>query len=359
MGFAIRKGENSMNNCLHVFVCDPTIVLRKPISGQDFYLQRIIKVMKAKGYNVVVVSPKEMKALVNVVASFNNVLFHLHYANLHTVMLAKTLFDRATNLLYVYQLDDPTWTRLEKLKSTMFLRITSALNLVQGYITPSYVLAKELRYIVNPKKTWVLEPYYPCRTKNSLQDIINKKIHDLESKRLNLLIIGRINRYRIDLDLIFKVLKQLINNDFRVTLRIVSMKEFGLSTQYMSLHKDGLKLEIIGRRLTEEEKAEIFRDSHMLFFVVRGYVAMHPPLSVIESVCYATIPLVSPVVSEFRHLEDIVVENFTPSTIVEKIMRITASFETISSKLYHVFERFYSKNYLLNQLLNIVNGVLS
>jgi len=347
-----------MNNHLHVFICDPVTVLRKPISGQDFYLQRIIRVMKEERFNVIVASPKEIKALTNVVSDFDNILFHLHYVNLHTVILAKILFSHARNLLYVYQLNDPTWTFLEKLKSTMFLWTTSVLDLVQGYITPSYVLAKELRSIVNPKKIWVLEPYYPCYTKSSLQDIISRKVQDLESKRLNLLILGRVNRYRVDLDLVFKVLRQLVKEGFKVTLRIVSMKEMGLKSQYMSLHKDNLKVEVMGRRLTEEEKVEILKDSHILFFIVRDYAAMHPPLSVIESVCYATIPLISPIISEFNHIKDIVVEDFTVSTIVEKIVNVINSFAILSLKLYHVFEKFYSKDRLLNQLLIAVKGLL-
>jgi hypothetical protein len=279
----------------------------------------------------------------------------MHYVNLSDVVSLRVLSPEATLLLYVYQLDDPTWSYYEKFRYHVFLRLTSFSKLIDRYVVPSYHLSKELYRIINSDKIKVLEPYFPCN-KNLRNLFINNKIKYLESKQLNILYVGRINKYRFDVATTIKVLKHLADEGFHITFRLISMKEMGLVVQHKILESGKLKIELIGKRLTESEKAEIYGQSHILFFACRGYSAMRPPLSIIEAISYGTVPLISPVIAEFASIGDIVVENLNYESLEYKIKHIASNFKSINDKIFIPFSRFYSKDRFYKQLISILDN---
>jgi len=339
---------------VQVFVCDPEIVLRHPISGQDFYLQSIITFMREHGFKVLVVHPHDIKALSNRISSDGNDLYlHMHYVGFNDIMLSRILFPKSMHLLYVYQLDDPTWSCYGKYRHYAFLHLTAFSKLIDYYVTPSYDLSKKLSLIVDPNNVKTLEPYYPC-DETFHNFLVDKKAKDLEEKLLNVLYIGRINKYRIDLALTINALKALANRGFNVRFQIISMKEMGLSTQYKIFNSGKLRVELIGKRLTEDEKTEIYVQSHILLFITKGYPAMRPPLSIIESVRYGVIPIISPSITEFMHINDIVVKNLGSKALIERIEHITNMFRVVSKKVFISFKRFYCKERFLQQLLSIL-----
>jgi hypothetical protein len=344
----------NLRETVHVFVCDPEIVLRHPISGQDFFLQSIITLMKERDFKVLIVHPRNIKSLSNRISSDERDLYlHMHYVRLDDIILSKILFPKSMRLLYVYQLDDPTWSCYGKYRHSAFLHLTAILKLIDYYVTPSCDLSKELSLIVGPNNVKTLEPYYPCdETFNNF--LVNEKAKDLEEKYLNVLYIGRINKYRIDLALTINALKALANKGFNVRFQIISMKEMGLSTQYKIFNSGKLRVELIGKRLTEDQKAEIYAQSHILLFITKGYPAMRPPLSIIESICYGVIPIISPNITEFMHINDIVVKNLESKALVESIEHITSMFRIISKKVFISFKHFYCKERFFQQLLSIL-----
>lgn|GEM_PF-6225213 len=340
-----------------MFVCDPNIVLRHPISGQDFYLQRVITTMKRLGFKVLILHPQDVKVLSNkmrILRKGDDLNLHMHYVHLSDILRSRTLFPKAKHMLYVYQLKDPTWSIYGELGYKAFLYLTATSKLVNYYITPSHILSKELGFIVGSENVKVLGPYYPCD--ETLRELlINKKARDLETKHLEVLYIGRLNIFRIDLTSIIKSLKILANKGFNIRFRLVSMKEMGLPIQHKIVELNNLKIELIGRRLKESEKAEIYSKAHILLFIAKGYSAMRPPLSIIESVCYGVIPVISPIITEFTSIRDIVIESTDIDTIVEKLGHIINAFEMLNKRIFTSFKDFYSKERFLRQLLAILS----
>jgi len=338
---------------MNVFVCDPEIVLKNPISGQDFYLRRVIAFMRESGFKILVVRPHDIKVFSDKMSDEYDLNFHMHYVNFSSIASSKILHPKATHLLYVYQLDDPTWSRYEKHRYRAFLRLTTISKLIDCYVTPSHDLSKELSRIVGSGNVKTLEPYHPCD--EAFRDLlIDEKVRYLESRRLNVLYVGRINRFRVDLASAIRVLKSLVAKGFYVKFRIISMKEMGLPVQYRAFGSNKLDVELIGKRLTENEKAEIYAQSHILLFTSKGYSAMRPPLSIIESVCYGVVPIISPSITEFAFIDDIVVKRLEDKTLMKKIEYIVDAFKIINNKVFTSFKHFYSKERFLQQLLSIL-----
>ena len=335
-----------------MFLCDPTIVLFKPISGQDFYLRAVIESFKSLGYSVLVYHPKDLSS--NIYKLLNHeVDVHLHYVDLRTLIKVKSLIPKSRLHLYVYQFNDPSWGPINKLKYWTFLGMASLF--INDYIVTSRFLMQKLR-LLSRRRIRLVEPYYPCDSSQHTLHV-KEKIESLRSNNVLLLYVGRINPWRIDISLLLRSASLLSKKGFHVRLTLISMKEMGMPYEYLvqRFNGDRLVIEFIGKRLNPNEKAAVYSRAHILMMPMKGYSAMSPPLSVIEGICYGVIPITSQIVAQDLSLpHELILRRLDENDFVQKIESVIPEYAHFAETLFDKFKRFYELNRFLSQVKAIV-----
>lgn len=351
---------------IHVITASPSI-MNRPIAGQDFFLINMVKTLLRMPKNhALFVSPFSLNIFLR--RSKDRIeepifVFHLYYTDLKNLISMRLASSKANaiRVLHVYQLYDASWSISQSIKHRVYLFLSQFL--VDKYLVTSRTIYSGLRRFIPAYKLHLVEPYYECpnRTIRDLKNVLNSKVEDLACKRVRLLYIGRINEYRFDPKIIMGIIRRFAELGYFVELDIVSLREMGLHREgHIRLsYNYGKEVEIkfLNRLLSETEKKQLYEKAHILLFLSKKPSAMSPPMSVIESVCYGVIPLMTRHVAADLGLQN--VENYvnvlsekcTVEEAFEKMMLILENFDSIAIDLYKTFSRFYSDKRFIKDLL--------
>jgi glycosyltransferase involved in cell wall biosynthesis len=337
-----------------IFICDPEIVLHKPISGQDFYLATIVEYLKNLGYEIMLIHPRDLSKipLESLGGNTKDIDVHLHYVNLSSLREVKRLLPNARLHLYVYQLSDPTLQVKDVFKYWIYLLLS--VRFITDFVTTSTYIASRLMIIHN--HVHLVEPFYPCDIKN-FNSLLRRKLESLEMKKLVLINVGRINKWRTDIPLLLKLMRLLSKKEFNVRLSLISLREMGMPYVYRAIryHETGI-IEFIGRRLSIEEKINIYNEAHFLVLPMRGYSAMRPPLSVIEAVCHGVIPISSHLLAQDLPLpKELLSLKLNETELLEIIEFAIQNYKDLVRTLLYDFKKFYSPTRFVRQLKSLLD----
>jgi len=277
---------------LRVLIFSNRDLSSKPyLYGEDHYISALIELLKKMGNNVDIAVLFKDKIKVfkgeNVISveSIDNLIKEYDLILLHNISPYKIIRVKIKYNIRVFMPIYFLWNRTSPLIYNLLSRagITLWQFIVDAYIAPSSLIYKGLRLQGVFKKIYVIPPYYKCIFCNFEENI--KKRYMLEKKIPNyvkVVYIGSVNLRRLPL---IEVVKKFIKDQRRYyeitiyTADNISEKEYNIRN---------VKIQIISKILSEEEKGKILQESHM-FIAPRPGTTMIPSISVMEAEYHGNI----------------------------------------------------------------------
>lgn len=310
------------------------------LSGQEYYLYSLAKVLARFGVSVRFLTLDEA-------LNEDYDVFHFYYLGFRDVAAFHGRHRDSKLVYHVYHIDDVTWNRSHTLSWKTFLVLIQML--VDIYLSTSRSVYRWVRPRAPLSKHVLVEPYYECgcRSFEKLEMVVEEKFADADE--LKLLYIGRVNPYRLPLNGVVGLVKRL-GRGAPTRLTIVSKMREGWQVKRLRL--GGSFVEMINKRISDEEKCRLYRDCHFFLYPARGNVAMNPPITLLEAVYHGCIPVVSPVVVDDLDIpEDLVANNV--SEIYPVVVRLFGNMERVVSltkKLKKGFRHFYDVHRFLGAI---------
>jgi hypothetical protein len=177
------------------------------------------------------------------------------------------------------------WNKASPLPYNLLSRIGITIwqFIVDGYITPSSLIYRRLRLQGVFKKIYIIPPLYKC-SYCIFEENVKKKFM-LERKlptHVKVVYIGSLDLRRLPL---IKVIKRFVEDQSRVYEITIYTAE-NISKKVYNIRN--VKVRIISKILSEEEKCRILRESHMFIAPQHG-TTMVPSISIIEAAYHGNI----------------------------------------------------------------------
>ena len=321
--------------------------IEKHTSGQEFYLKILVNSLRRIGVDVGLLTINEALR-----SGGDYDALHLYYVGLADVIKLRKKFNYSKFVYHVYHVEDSTWSYPRTLSWQGFL--ISIQFAIDVYLATSRSLLKWLKSRILLSKYILIEPYINCNNGffNNFEYVVKEKFQDL--RELILLYIGRANPWRFPLKEVIESLKPLSK---RIPVKLIVVSKLSEKDK-INTFKPYEKLEviIIDRWLSDDEKREVFRKAHFFLFPAKGNTAMNPPITVLESVCYGTLPLVTTIVIKDIDIPKELVAygvNEIPERITQLIEDPVLLLSTING-IKSSFRRFYDENRFIGALREVI-----
>jgi hypothetical protein len=207
-------------------------------------------------------------------------LIILHNVSPYKIIRARTKYGIKV-IMPIYLL----WNRASPLIYSLLSRIGITLwqFIVDGYIASSPLICKGLRLQGVFKKIYIIPPYYKCLYCNFEENI--KKRYMLGKKIPNyvkVVYIGSVDLRRLPLIEVVKKFMEDQRRNYEITIYTAD----NISEKVYKIKN--VKIKIINKILSDEEKCKILRESHM-FIAPRQGTTMTPSISVMEAEYHGNI----------------------------------------------------------------------
>lgn len=149
--------------------------------------------------------------------------------------------------------------------------------IIDEYLVPSSILAQGLRRRGVTRHISVVPPAYSCPYCNPADNFEKKELLRTHlPETVNVVYIGQMLPERVDLTRITNALGRNLRNRYSLVVYTMSpVKE-------QMYNVDNVDVKIIRRKLSEKEKCEILRESHVFVAPAKG-TTMEPSISIIEA----------------------------------------------------------------------------
>jgi len=267
------------------------ILSKSYIYGEDYYIRTLMELLRKIGNNVdlaVVYRDKirvyrggnliSVESIDDLIKDYNLII--LHNVSPYEIIRVRIKYGIKV-IMPIYLL----WNRASPLIYNLLSRIGITLwqFIVDGYIAPSPLIYKGLRLQGVFKKILIIPPYYKCLYCNFEENI--KKRYTLEKKIPNyvkVVYIGSVDLRRLPLIEVVKKFMEDQRRNYEIT--IYTADNIGEKVYKIK----NVKVKIINKILSEEEKCKILRESHM-FIAPRQGTTMAPSISVMEAEYHGNI----------------------------------------------------------------------
>ncbi len=321
--------------------------IEKPTSGQESYLKTLVNSLRRIGVDV------ELLTVNDALRSDDDYdALHLYYVGLADIIKLRKKFNYSKFVYHVYHVEDSTWSYPHTLSWQGFL--ISIQFAIDVYLATSRSLLKWLKNKILLSKYILVEPYINCNNgfSNNFEYVAKEKFQD--SRELTLLYIGRMNPWRFPLKEVIESLKPLSK---RIPVKLIVASKLSEKDNINTFKPyENLEVAIINKWLSDDEKREIFRKAHFFLFPAKGNTAMNPPITVLESVCYGTLPLVTTIVIKDIDIPKELVAygvNEIPERITQLIEDPVLLLSTING-IKSSFRRFYDENRFIGALREVI-----
>ncbi len=257
------------------------------ISGQEYYLYTLLKVLPKFGIKVDLLSVEQLLSTDGVLDNYDSL--HLYYLGFKDVIKIKKVFKKSKLVYQVYHVEDVTWTKVHELSWKAFL--LSIRPLVNQYLATSRSVCSWIKSRIVGSSCVLAEPYYECNCRSfyRLAEIVFEKFYDNE---IRLLYIGRLSPYRSPPMSLLTIAKNVsLSTERRVKLTIVS--KLSSKKRIFRYNSGNVVVNFIDGRISDVEKCKLYRESHFFIYLARGNVAMNPPITLLEAIYHGTIPIAS------------------------------------------------------------------
>ena len=270
------------------------IAARPFLYGEDYYMHTLMSKFAELGVSVHIITEHkrntnsiEAKFRTKSIDEMNdkNTLVILH--NTSPYHVCKMRISKRTKVLVpIYFIGHKAFPIHSRLKGIMGLLLWQPL--VDEYLVSSLSLAQGLKRLGIIKKINVVRPEYSCSYCDHNENMdkgFNLKRH--LPKVVNMVYIGSMSEKRFPLKSLVDGLKRDMERQYK--LRIYTASQ----VPGASYHEGNVEIRILPRRLTNEEKCEILRKSHVFIAPTPG-TTMNPSISVIEARFHGNLIATSP-----------------------------------------------------------------
>jgi hypothetical protein len=335
-----------------IIVTKYPVDVRNYISGQEFFLYMLMKVLTRHGIHIKII---DINKLIKSYEYCSYNFIHLYYLGFKDIVKLRKLCRKSNMIYHVYHVEDVSWTRMHEFSWKAFL--LSIQPLIYAYLATSKSVYTWLRLRAFLARSILIEPYYecPCKTFHSHNyiDIIREKLHDNEIK---MLYVGRLNPFRSPPRILLEIAKG-VSKKAKKPVRLIIVTKLENLSNINTLKYNNLTINIINRRINDEEKCELYRRSQFfIYFAPWGNVAMNPPITILEAVYHGTIPIVSETISEDLKIPDVFIAN----SVKEAIDKITLLLHNTSKVVHNIiflkkiFESFYGEDRFIDAFKRLV-----
>jgi len=319
------------------------VVTKEPVdiyrytSGQEYYLYTLAKVLPRSGLRISFLTIDQLLTDIRDCNEYSS--FHSYYLSFRDVVRLRKIVKDSRLVYHVYHVEDVTWTKTRELSWKAFL--VSLRPLVDMYLATARSVYSWLKCRVPQANCMLVEPYYECSC-NSFHRLAHIVAEKFSSKEIKLLYIGRLSRYRSPPSTLLAIAKSIaLRTRKHIELTIVSK----ITSKKKSVKYDSgdVVLHLIDDRIDDNEKCELYRESHFFIYLSRGNVAMNPPITLLESVYHGAIPIVSSWI--LRDIE--VPSRLVADNVAEAINRIISLWtssehlDKVVKRLEESFKGFY------------------
>uniref|UniRef100_A0A7J3YU25 Glycosyltransferase n=1 Tax=Ignisphaera aggregans TaxID=334771 RepID=A0A7J3YU25_9CREN len=338
-----------MNTSLIIVTKGP-VDIKNYISGQEFFLYMLVKVLPRYGIDVKIIDVDE---LIESREYYTCNLMHLYYLGFKNILTLKKLYKNIKMIYHVYHVEDVSWTRTHEFSWKAFL--LGIQPLIYAYLATSKSVYSWLKSRVFLARSILVEPYYECSCRvfhsHSYINMVHEKFHDHE---IRLLYVGRLNPYRSPPHMLLEIAKGVSKKTKR-SVRLVIVTKSGRFPDTMMLKYNNLTVNLINRRIDDREKCDLYRKSQFFIYLTpRGNVAMNPPITILEAVYHGVIPIVSEILSKDVEVPNVLMAN----SLEEAVNKITLLYTSLSKKeealhsiiasLRKAFKGFYDEDRFIN-----------
>jgi hypothetical protein len=261
------------------------------VYGEDYYVLTLMKLIRGMGGSVDVASLSmdgvrlykhgnfaSMKSINDVAKDYDVII--LHNVSPRKIIEAKIKY-RIKVIMPIYFL----WNKTSPLIHNLIGRMGTTMwqFIVDGYVVPSPLIYKGLRFQGIFKKIYIIPPLYKCPYCNFEENI--KKRSMLERRLpvyVKVVYIGSLNLKRLPL----KEVVEMFIKDRGRTYEIIIYTADNVSEKVYDVKN--VRVRIINRILSTEEKCRILQGSHM-FIAPRHETTMIPSISVMEAEYHGNI----------------------------------------------------------------------
>jgi hypothetical protein len=340
-----------MSKKVITIISERALDLDYPKSGEEVFLQGLLKVIKEMGFKVIKVDSKRLFEI-EILRHIKPSQIHLLYVPLKYLLLLKKAFPQSKLIYHVYYLSYATLPKYSEVKWRAGLTFMSLL--VDSYLTTSLILARALKPIALFRNVFLLEPYYECNycSLDNNYELWSSKAEELKHSMLRVLYIGYINEWRFPYRAILRGLSKLKH---KVHLMVYTVEH----TNEVVYSYRNITVSIYPRYLTDDLKCDVYRRSHFFLYLPLKNTAIIPPITLIEAVYHGAIPIVSsyikkiiPTIPKINVVEDL---SDLPSAIASLVDAV-ASQNYPFKALLKAFQDYYDKERFLSQLLPILKS---
>ena len=340
-----------MNTSLIIVTKDP-IDVQNYISGQEYFLYMLKKVLPKYGIDVKIADVYGLARNCEYDTDVHSPL-HLYYLGFKDIIMLKKLCGSARLIYHVYHVEDVSWTKVHELSWKAF--ILSIQPLIHAYLATSRSIRSWLRSRAFMVKSILVEPYYECscglfHSRNHVNMVLEK----FHTREIRMLYIGRLNPYRSPPHVLVKIARG-VNKETGRPVRLIIATKTRSSFPTRTRECDDLTVEVINRRIDDEEKCYLYKKSHFfLYLTPRGNVAMNPPITVLEAVYHGVIPIVSGILSKDIEVPNMLMVNSLKEAVDKIAVLCTRSskkeeaLHNIIASLRKAFKGFYDEDRFIN-----------
>jgi glycosyltransferase involved in cell wall biosynthesis len=328
------------------------IATREPVdienytSGQEYFLYTLTSILPRYGIRVKIMDVNEV---IESRKRYSCDFMHLYYLGFKDIVMLRKLYRDTKMIYHVYHVEDVSWTKAHELSWKAFL--LSIQPLVYAYLATSTSVYMWLKSKAFLARSVLVEPYYKCSCRvfhsHGYLDVVRGKFQNHE---IRMLYVGRLNPYRSPPHMLLQAAKSIGKKTKKAVRLVIVTKSENLPKTKTSKYNN-LTVDIINRRISDEEKCELYRESHFFIYLTPwGNVAMNPPITILESVYHGAIPIVSETISKDLKIPGV----FMANNVEEAIDKIVLLYNNLG-KAFHsiltlkkVFEGFYDENRFIN-----------
>jgi hypothetical protein len=328
--------------------------LDHPKSGEETFLQGLLKVLKEMSFKVIKIDSKRLFEI----ERFRHIKpsqIHLIYVPLKYLLFLKKVFPQSKFVYHVYYLSYATLPKYSEIKWRAGLISMSLF--IDSYLATSPILTHSLRLTIPFRNIFLLEPYYKCYycSFNNNYELWSSKAEELKHGILRVLYIGYINQWRFPYRAILHGLSKLKHRIHLIIYTVDQINEIVYSYR-------NITVSIHSKYLTRDLKCDIYKRSHFFLYLPLKNVAIIPPISLLEAVYHGVIPVVSNYVKKIvPGIPNInVVEDLSDlSSVMESLVDAVIAQDYPFKALQKAFQHYYDKERFLSQLLPILRSLKS
>jgi len=343
-----------MSEKVIAIISERALDLDYPKSGEEIFLQGLLKVVKEMGFKVIKVYSKrlfEIERLRHIKPS----QMHLVYVPLKSLLFLKKVFPQSKFIYHVYYLSYATLPKYSEIKWRAGLIFMSLF--IDSYLATSPILTRSLRLTTPFRDVFLLEPYYKCNycSFNNNYELWSSKAEELKHGILRVLYIGYVNQWRFPYRAILHGLSKLKHRVYLFIYTVDKVNEAVYSYR-------NITVSINPKYLTEDLKCDVYKRSHFFLYLPLKNVAIIPPISLLEAVYHGAIPVVSNYVKKIvPGIPNInVVEDLSDlSSVIGSLADAVVAQDYPFKALQKAFQHYYSKERFLSQLLSILRSLKS